>query len=680
MNARHSGSIVVAAFVTSLLATGFGPAASAEPGWWMTPHRMLQTNLREIDATMDTNRYVREVQEFGANVALFNVGGIVANYPTDLPFHWQNTHMTGDLVGTVLPKLHAVDIKMIGRFDFSKINEKYAAQHPDWLYVNEKGETVNYNGQVHTCLMGGYQQHAMFEILEEAVKKYPLDGVFFNMIGFPRTDYSRVFHGVCQCENCRESFKAYCGLELPKHDGDADALAKLAVWQRIQIDAQFRRVRELVKSIRPNIAICTYTEEHIDVIRKESGQPTGEGHWGNVERAQSTLLRNPTRQLANASVHFPRMIFRHSGVAPYLHTRRLWQLMTNGAWLDFYCIGPLQRLEDRAGLGPASDVYRFHAANERWLLHTEPAADVAIVYNAGDDYSGWVQMLSERHVPYEMISLKQSELDRYQTIVIPRSDSLGDDDAEELDAYVHRGGRLLLSGKMPRSLKCLGSPGLVKTWPERHSMYVKIRPEDKKALAMDALQDFDLSHLRGEFHQYAPVADAGSLLRLVHDVTYGPPEKCYIHSVSDIPGIWYRQHGEGKAAILPYEVGRMYAEWGNQSHALLAIGTLDHLLETPRRVRVETSPLVEVTHRRDPDRRFEWIGLLNHSGQLASSIHTPLPIRDVTVYLKPTARIRQVRSLTDGAALEHYRSASGHETITLPRLGAFEIVLVEYAD
>ena len=274
----------------------------------------------------------------------------------------------------------------------------------------------------------------------------------------------------------------------------------------------------------------------------------------------------------------------------------------------------------------------------------------------------------------------RSDLDRYQAIVVPQSSRLSDDDARKLDAYVASGGRLLLSGKMPKSLTCLGSPELVKTWPERHSMYVKIRAEDKQVLAMDALEDFDLSHLRGEFYQYAPAGDGKSLLRLVHDVTYGPPEKCYIHSISDIPGMWHRRHGKGAAAILPFEIGRMYGEWGNQSHALLAIGTLDHLLETPRRVRVETSPLVEVTHRRDRERRFEWIGLLNHTGQLAASVHAPVPIHDVTIQMNTGDRVKQIRSLTDGSPLQHHRTAAGQETIKLPRLGAFEIVLVEYAD
>ena len=59
------------------------------PSWWLTPHRMLQTTLREIDATMDTDPCVREVQQFGANVVLFIVGGIVANDPTRLKYHWR---------------------------------------------------------------------------------------------------------------------------------------------------------------------------------------------------------------------------------------------------------------------------------------------------------------------------------------------------------------------------------------------------------------------------------------------------------------------------------------------------------------------------------------------------------------------------------------------------------------
>lgn len=675
-----SGIILIVTLTSMGMKSSAQQAKSADANsWWLTPHRLLQTNLREIDATMDTDQYVREVKEFGANIVLFNVGGIVANYPTELAYHWRNTFMKGDLVGETLKKLHKAGIKMIGRFDFSKINQKYAANHPEWLYVSEKGEHVNYNGQVHTCVMGGYQQDYLLEILKEALTRYPLDGVFFNMIGFPQVDYSRNFHGICQCENCKESFKDFCGFDLPKHDGDPQALRKHQEWKDIQINRHFGRVRNLIKSIRSNTVICTYTVDHIDVIRKESGAPLGQETWDDVERAQWTLLTTENKQLANASVHFYQMIFRHSASAPYLHSRRLWQQMVNGAWLDFYCIGPLQRLEDRAGIGPISDIYRFHAANEKWMLHTTSAADVGLVRRDGDDYWGWVQILSENHVPFDFVSFRHSDLKRYRTLVVPESGGVNANDARALDAYVKGGGKLLLSGRIPDALTCMGPVALKKTWPLRHSMYVRISPEDKAELDVDGLKDFDLVQLRGDFHEYEPASGTGRMLRLIHDVMYGPPEKCYYRSVSDIPALLVRKHGDGMAASFPFKIGAMYREWGNLGHPMLAVGTLDNLLQTGRRLKIESSPLVEATHRRDTKGRFEWVALYNHSGRLENSFHPPIPIDNIRVSLKISCPIERVISLTNGAELTRTNKSSNEMEIILPKLGAFEIVLVEYA-
>jgi hypothetical protein len=51
--------------------------------WWLQkPMRMIQTNLREIDAALDVDIYIEWLKDFSADVVLVNVGGIVANYPT----------------------------------------------------------------------------------------------------------------------------------------------------------------------------------------------------------------------------------------------------------------------------------------------------------------------------------------------------------------------------------------------------------------------------------------------------------------------------------------------------------------------------------------------------------------------------------------------------------------------
>jgi len=135
--------------------------------WWnRAPYRLVQTNLRETDAGMDVDAYVQSMADASASIVLINVGGIVANYPTQLPYHFRNTFMKGDLVGDLIKGLHARGIKVIGRFDFSKINESLAFKKPEWLYVSAAGKNVNYNGQVHTCINGGYQQEYSKEILK----------------------------------------------------------------------------------------------------------------------------------------------------------------------------------------------------------------------------------------------------------------------------------------------------------------------------------------------------------------------------------------------------------------------------------------------------------------------------------------------------------------------------------
>ncbi len=316
----HHGLLMLLAAMISCLAglKNDSQAAEADAVWWLTPRRMIQTNLREIDARMDLDAYVDSLADCRANVVLFNVGGIVANYPTDLPFHYRNPNMQGDLTAEVVRRLHAHGIRVIGRFDFSKVNESIAAKHPDWLSRDRQGNAYPpYNGQQPTCLNGGYQQEGMFAILTEALDRYPLDGVFFNMIGYPRRDYSGRDLGICQCAGCKTRFRQMSGLDLPKTENrDDPAYRQYQTFCSRTIRDQFERVRALVKSKNLNIAICTYTSDGVDVIRSESNTPQGRGTYEDSEKARRILLGNPGEQLANAAVHFIHYPHRHASVSP----------------------------------------------------------------------------------------------------------------------------------------------------------------------------------------------------------------------------------------------------------------------------------------------------------------------------------------------------------------------------
>jgi len=79
---QHAFPILLAAAISCLVGLeSSSRAAEADAPWWMTPRRMIQTNLREIDARVDLDAYVKSLADCRANVVLFNVGGIVAKGP-----------------------------------------------------------------------------------------------------------------------------------------------------------------------------------------------------------------------------------------------------------------------------------------------------------------------------------------------------------------------------------------------------------------------------------------------------------------------------------------------------------------------------------------------------------------------------------------------------------------------
>jgi hypothetical protein len=54
-------------------------------GWWKDyPWRCIQTNMRQIDmADIDADEYVKQLEEFGATIAMINTGGIIASYTSE---------------------------------------------------------------------------------------------------------------------------------------------------------------------------------------------------------------------------------------------------------------------------------------------------------------------------------------------------------------------------------------------------------------------------------------------------------------------------------------------------------------------------------------------------------------------------------------------------------------------
>ena len=141
------------------------PARATDDRWWKRePIRFLQTNLSETDSTVDPKALVAAVAGVGANTFLMNMGGIVAQYPTKVPFHYASSFLPRgrDLFGDVIREAHARKIRVIGRFDLSKTQRAVFDAHPEWFFRRATGEPVIYNGLYSTCINGNYyREHAL---------------------------------------------------------------------------------------------------------------------------------------------------------------------------------------------------------------------------------------------------------------------------------------------------------------------------------------------------------------------------------------------------------------------------------------------------------------------------------------------------------------------------------------
>ncbi len=91
--------------------------------------------------------------------------------------------------------------------------------------------------------------------LPEALERYGVDGLFFNMFGNQSTDYSGNPVGNCHCDNCKRRFRETFSRELPEAP-DEDYRAFMYECSR-EVAAEFGR---LIHTKRPGAGYFNYLQ------------------------------------------------------------------------------------------------------------------------------------------------------------------------------------------------------------------------------------------------------------------------------------------------------------------------------------------------------------------------------------------------------------------------------------
>lgn len=643
-------------------------ALAARDGWWMRePIRWVQTNLRQTDAGLDPKGLVTELADFGGNVLHFSAGGIVAFYPTKVPFHYPSPNLPPgrDLLGEVIREAHARKIRVVGRFDLSKAQKPAFDAHPEWFFRKASGEPVIYNGLYSTCINGGwYRAHAL-KILTEALERYELDGLFFNMFGNQSRDYSGNFVGHCHCDSCKRLYRAWYGRDLPAEPDDQ--YREFMFRSSREVAAS---IGELIRSKRPEAGYFNYIQEHTDGIMSESNTAVSRPLplWpysasDNVNRARNS---EPGKMSVNLCMQFVDYAWRFATVSPSEIALRLWQNVANGGALAFAINGTFDQ-QDRQALQAARPVFRWLADHQQYysgqssdarvILLGSPAAGRGSNQNA---YRGMFRLLSEEHLPFAVTDNLRWTASRNPDLVVSTGWA-----PKELLAWAEAGGRVLLVTPEPPEFP-LGR--VVRRWPDVKG-YLRIR-EPKR---FPSLTDTNLLMLDGAFTELEP--ERRPALTLVPPSMIGPPEFIHIDQAdTDKPGIRSWDVGKGRITWIPWDAAGLYYRHSLPAHAGLMRDVIDDLLPRGRQVRTDAHPLLEMTVMRQGTRTL--LHVVNLSGHSQTGYFRPLPTEEIHVAL---AGQYGRATLVRGGSQPALKRDSAYTSFTIPPVRDYQLVVLDGA-
>lgn len=671
--------------------------------WWQRPYRMVQTNLRQPDALYDQKKLAKETKDFGADVLLYNIGGIFAFYPTRLELQPVNPFMKGDALGDAIEAAHAEGLSLVGRFDMSKATRIAYEAHPDWFVHNAKGDPLEYNGTYQACVNGGWYQDYSFQIISESLGQYDVDGVFFNMFGYRSTDYSGNYFGICECLNCQRRFHDMYGKPLPKREDFSDtSYADYLAFKEVTSLELRAKVYDHIKKVNPEVAMTGHRGES-DLIRMEVqravDRPQPEWPYQAGEQARWARAYAPGKTASSTSTTFIDFAWRFVSETGAYHKLRFAQQLGNGATLDFYLLGVMDQ-DDKKAFPQVSELFHWHKDKEQYYRGLTSGAKIALYQSfrhttyagrtdtgklATASFRGAYRVLAEARLAFDFVNDEHvggdnaaDVLAQYDAIFMPNIACLSDAEAKALDSWVSQGGVLLVTGETgfydgqgarrdTPALKSMPISDIPMSRREMKGSYFKVAPGELP------IGETKLIMLDGNYYVTNPVEGVQTSLKLLPPQRFGPPELCFPDFDSQLPGILTGETGKGKVIYLPWHPEAGYYRDSLPDHRTMLVDLITrHVPVAP--VKLEGRGSLEVTLQRQDRTGKLLVHLINYGGQRNNLYEDPAEVNGLRLGVQNVsgegqAIVAEVTLTADGSA-----DAQGYTWYDLPPVETFEAI------
>lgn len=686
-----------------------GSANTDSKGWWQRPYRMVQTNLRQPDALYDQRKLAQEAKAFGADVLLYNIGGIYAFYPTKLALHAVNPYMKGDALGDAIEAAHAEGLSIVGRFDMSKATRLGYEAHPEWFVHNAKGEALEYNGTYQACVNGGWYQDYSLDIISESLGQYDVDGVFFNMFGYTNFTYSGHYFGTCVCDNCRRRFHDMYGKPLPLKEDFSDPSYADYIEFKDRTALELRaKVYKHIKQVAPRVAMTGHRGDS-DLIRMETqravDRPQPEWAYQAGEQARWGQAYGRGKTVSSTSANFIDFAWRFVAETGAYQLARAAQQIASGATLDFYLLGVMDQ-DDKSAFADTSRLFHWHKENEAHYTGLKPASKIALYHShavvpghgagayakrpasgkhAEAAFRGAYRALVEARLPFDFVVDEviagpdgAEALRQYDALVMPNVTCLSDAEAKVIDAWVAEGGILLATGETslydhkgaPREKPALASLPITDRPMARQDMRGAYFRVAEGELPIGPVRLLMLDHA----YYVAPAKEGTeAVLTLLPPQRFGPPELCFPDYESTMPGAMIGQHGKGKAIYVPWHADALYYRDSLPHTRTFLVDLLARHLE-PAPVRIEGRGPVEVTIQDQPGAGKTLVHVINYSGQRNNLYEDAPALHGLRLGVRHVVGDGQALVAGQALAAEGPADAQGYSWYQLPPVEAFEAI------
>lgn len=452
-----------------------------ETPWYRRVTRWGQTNITEKDPlNYDIEWWRNHWKKTHTQGVVVNAGGIIAYYPTKIPLHYKAQYLQGrDLFGDLCRAAHEDGLVVFARMDSNRAHQDFYDAHPDWFAIDGEGKPYRAGDLYITCVNSPYYHEHIPAILTEIANLYRPEGFTDNSWSGLGRD------SMCYCENCKRSFHAKTGKEIPRKKNWDDPVYRQ--WIRWNYDRRLEiwdlNNRTTKAAGGPN---CIWSGMNSGSI---SGQSRSFRDYKEICRRADIIMLD--HQARSNEVGFQHM----SDIGKLIHGLLGWDKLIPDSMAMYQAGRPTFRVaskpvaeahmwmlegfaggiqpwwhhvgayhEDRRMYHTAEPVYQWHKKNTEFLINRNPIGTIGVVWSqentdfyGRDDadllvdlpWNGITQALIRARIPYQPVHADHIDRDasKFSLLLLPNLGRMTDDQAASVKRFIAGGGNLFATGE-----------------------------------------------------------------------------------------------------------------------------------------------------------------------------------------------------------------------------------------